>query len=186
MQGVRLLNGALGEGGRARPVVVHSTLVAGHSRIRGTPKRSFFATPRWFTMWATSCRASTTTSIHTTSSGNWDLLGFDDEEIEVIATAAVCHRKLSPRKMRPIKLGAASLRLTEVLASILRVADALDRSQMGVVREIICRTQPGREATHPGGILLRRLPAGDWWLDNKKDLFEQTFDVHLSAKLIVG
>ena len=114
---------------------------------------------------------------------NWDLLGFDDTEIEIIATAAMCHRKQFPRKVRSPKLSAGALRLTEVLASVVRIADALDRSQMGAVNEIICRPQPNHKGLALEIYASEDSPLEMWWLDSKKDLFEQTFALPLSAKL---
>lgn len=116
---------------------------------------------------------------------NWELLGFDDEEVEVMATAALCHRKQSPRKIRPVKLGVASLRLTEVMASILRISDALDRSQMGTVNHIIYQSQPGDKKAGLEVHASENCPLEMSWLDYKKDVFEYTFGVQLTAKLIV-
>ena len=90
---------------------------------------------------------------------NWDLLGFDDEEVEIIATAAMCHRKQSPRRIRPVRLRESALRLTEVLASVVSVADALDRSQLEVVREVVCRPQSGGKRIAFAGLRIRGLSA---------------------------
>ena len=77
---------------------------------------------------------------------NGDLLGFDPEEIEMLALAARGHRKQGgqfyPEELRG--LNAASRRTVRALAAILRVADALDRSHFGVVTKLKTRYSPGR------------------------------------------
>jgi exopolyphosphatase/guanosine-5'-triphosphate,3'-diphosphate pyrophosphatase len=67
---------------------------------------------------------------------NGGLRGFSPEEIEVIANVARYHRRGLPRK-RHASFGALpgeGRRLVRVLAGLLRIADALDRSHRQVVR----------------------------------------------------
>jgi exopolyphosphatase / guanosine-5'-triphosphate,3'-diphosphate pyrophosphatase len=77
---------------------------------------------------------------------NAELLGFDPVEIEVIAQAARGHRKQAPSLDSPElrTLTAGRRRVVRGLAAILRVADALDRSHFGVVRNIDVRYTTGR------------------------------------------
>jgi len=117
---------------------------------------------------------------------NWNLLGFDDEEVETIATVALCHRKLHPQKIRPQKLSAASCKLVEVLDSALRIADALDRSQMGLVRDVVCRVESGKKRLILEVHSSEDCPLELWALELKKRLFEQTFRVSLVAKPVIG
>jgi exopolyphosphatase / guanosine-5'-triphosphate,3'-diphosphate pyrophosphatase len=77
---------------------------------------------------------------------NAELFGFDPEEIEMIALAARGHRKQAPKLDSP-ELAALSpqrRRVVRGLAAILRVADALDRSHFGVVKNIEVHYSPGR------------------------------------------
>lgn len=116
---------------------------------------------------------------------NWNLLGFNDEEIEILATAALCHRKMSPRKISSTRLSQQSRRLVEVMASILRVADALDRSQLGLVKQVILRPQ------RDGAMVLEVYASEDcplemWAFERKKALFEQVFKTDLSVRRIVA
>lgn len=110
---------------------------------------------------------------------NWNLLGFDDEEIEIIATVALCHRKLHPEKVRPQRLGTQPRMLVADLAAILRVADALDRSQLGLVREVICRYEAAEKR------LIMEIDASDdcpmelWAFDSKKRLLEERFGLEI-------
>ncbi len=77
---------------------------------------------------------------------NAELFGFDADEIEVIAQAARGHRKQAPKLDSPDlkSLSLARRRVVRGLAAILRVADALDRSHFGVVKNIEVRYSPGR------------------------------------------
>jgi exopolyphosphatase/guanosine-5'-triphosphate,3'-diphosphate pyrophosphatase len=77
---------------------------------------------------------------------NAELLGFAPPEIEVIAQAARGHRKQAPSldstELQALNVG--KRRVVRGMAAILRVADALDRSHFGVVRNIDVRYSPGR------------------------------------------
>jgi exopolyphosphatase/guanosine-5'-triphosphate,3'-diphosphate pyrophosphatase len=116
---------------------------------------------------------------------NWDLLGFDDEEIEIIATTALCHRKLTPKQVRPKKLDDSALRIVEVLTSTLQVADSLDISQLDLVTALIARDH------RDGRMILEIFARGNcelelWALERKKRLFEQTFGVKIDVRIIVS
>jgi exopolyphosphatase/guanosine-5'-triphosphate,3'-diphosphate pyrophosphatase len=67
---------------------------------------------------------------------NGDLRGFHPAEIEVLANVARYHRRGHPRKKHAgyASLARPARRAVQVLAGILRVADALDRSHKQVVR----------------------------------------------------
>jgi exopolyphosphatase/guanosine-5'-triphosphate,3'-diphosphate pyrophosphatase len=69
---------------------------------------------------------------------NGDLRGFTPLEIEILANVARYHRRGRPRKKHTAYaiLDHAERRVVRVLAGILRVADALDRSHRQVVRTV--------------------------------------------------
>jgi exopolyphosphatase/guanosine-5'-triphosphate,3'-diphosphate pyrophosphatase len=77
---------------------------------------------------------------------NAELFGFEPNEIEIIAQAARGHRKQAPKLDSPElrALVPAERRMVRAFAAILRVADALDRSHFGVVKDIDVRYSPGR------------------------------------------
>jgi exopolyphosphatase/guanosine-5'-triphosphate,3'-diphosphate pyrophosphatase len=77
---------------------------------------------------------------------NAELFGFDPDEIEVIAQAARGHRKQAPKLDSPDlkSLSPAGRRIVRGLAAILRIADALDRTHFGVVKNIEVSYSPGR------------------------------------------
>ena len=67
---------------------------------------------------------------------NADLLGFDQGEIEILANAALFHRKSMPSKKKHAEFAALdrrSQRIVRLFALLLRIAESLDRSHTGVV-----------------------------------------------------
>jgi exopolyphosphatase/guanosine-5'-triphosphate,3'-diphosphate pyrophosphatase len=72
---------------------------------------------------------------------NGDLRGFDPDEIEVIALVARYHRRGGPRKSHQeyADLPASLRRTVRALASILRVAESLDRSHAQVISGVELR-----------------------------------------------
>ncbi len=77
---------------------------------------------------------------------NADLLGFEPVEIEMMALALRAHRKQSAQLEAPEwqALSAGKRRVARGMASILRVADALDRSHRGAVKTVAVVYSPGR------------------------------------------
>lgn len=76
---------------------------------------------------------------------NADLMGFDDTEIEMIALACRYHRKSLPKQTHPeyARLADEDQRTVSLMAGVLRVAAALDRSHDGAVRTV--RVRPGAD-----------------------------------------
>ena len=77
---------------------------------------------------------------------NGDLLGFEPVEIDMIALIARSHRKQAGKLDSP-QLGALpneKRRIVRAMVSILRVADALDRSHLNVVKDIRVACGPAR------------------------------------------
>lgn len=69
---------------------------------------------------------------------NSELLGFRRDEVELIAQVARYHRKAPPKESDAEfhALPAGTRQIVRALSAMLRVADALDRSHYGVVRDI--------------------------------------------------
>ena len=77
---------------------------------------------------------------------NSELLGFQHEEVEIIGQTARYHRKGGPKDSDP-EFGALSRQnrqTVRTLSAILRVADALDRSHYGVIRDVVVARGNGR------------------------------------------
>jgi exopolyphosphatase/guanosine-5'-triphosphate,3'-diphosphate pyrophosphatase len=119
---------------------------------------------------------------------NGDLRGFSPLEIEVLANVARYHRRGLPRKKHQGfgNLPRESRRTVRVLAGILRVADALDRSHRQVVK--------GVTVSDRGGVLKIRLDVeGEvelelWGVQRRVDLLEETLGlvVRLEAQSSQG
>ncbi len=69
---------------------------------------------------------------------NSELSGFSPDEVDILACIARYHRKRGPKKRDTVLRGltAEDRRTIAVLASVVRVADALDRSRFGVVDSV--------------------------------------------------
>ncbi len=69
---------------------------------------------------------------------NSDLIGYDDNEAEIVANIARYHRKSFPKKSHEAynKLSNKSMSLVKKLSAILRIADALDISHKSLVADI--------------------------------------------------
>jgi len=69
---------------------------------------------------------------------NGELFGFDREELEIIGLAARYHRKAAPKATDAEfrRLPQKAKHTVRVLSALLRIADALDRTHYGVVRDV--------------------------------------------------
>lgn len=69
---------------------------------------------------------------------NGDLLGFTREEIEIVGQTARYHRKGGPKESDEgyRSLSSPARRIVRALSAVLRIADGLDRSHYGVVRNV--------------------------------------------------
>jgi len=81
---------------------------------------------------------------------NSELLGFEPEEIELIALVARGHRKQVPKPSAPelAVIPTAKRKIVRGLAAVLRVADALDRTHFGVVKRLLVEKTAGRVVLH--------------------------------------
>lgn len=102
------------------------------------------------------------------------LPGLRAEEIEVIANIARYHRRSLPGRHHEAfqTLTPGNRRTVETLSALLRMADALDRSQFSVIQDLAVK--PGKR------ILITVHTAGDpelelWAARNRVDLFEKVF-----------
>lgn len=115
---------------------------------------------------------------------NGDLTGFEEREIEVIANVARYHCKSVPKKTHENwqRLSGDDKRVVRILASLLRIADGLDRSHFSVVKNIQCRLNGKSMAIEVSASSDPELEI--WGANKKKDLFEELFDrkVALTAR----
>ena len=112
-----------------------------------------------------------------------ELLGFNDREIEIIASLALYHRKATPRLKHPgfARLDARTQRVIRVLSCALRLAEALDRSHLMLVKEIECV-----KLTRPDRVRMTLRATADaqlelWAAEGQAAAFEKTFRLPLEV-----
>lgn len=119
-----------------------------------------------------------------------ELLGFTELELELIANIARYHRKSKPKKKHEpyAKLPSKRSQLkVKQLSAILRIAVALDRRHKRAIAQIHCDYNDSKRELH-----LHLIPQdlGDdcalelWSLNYKKDVFEDEYDLQLTASLL--
>ncbi|MBD2164632.1 Ppx/GppA family phosphatase [Calothrix membranacea FACHB-236] len=120
---------------------------------------------------------------------NSELLGYTESEIEIIANIARYHRKSAPKKKHENfrnLLTKQHRQIVSQLSTLLRLAVALDRRQLGAIERVQCEYHP-----HTIKLYLRIFPSHPdddcalelWSLDYKKSVFEAEFNVHLITTL---
>jgi exopolyphosphatase/guanosine-5'-triphosphate,3'-diphosphate pyrophosphatase len=107
---------------------------------------------------------------------NSDMLGFNQEELAIMAATAFFHRKTLPRKKHSefAALDEKSRELVQVLSVFLRIAESLDRSHAGLVQSVSL-LRGGKKS-----VILEIHSAKDcqlemWSLRNHHKAFERTF-----------
>jgi exopolyphosphatase/guanosine-5'-triphosphate,3'-diphosphate pyrophosphatase len=117
---------------------------------------------------------------------NADLLGFDQTEIAIIAAAAYFHRKIAPRKKHPQyrELDKNTRQIVRVLAPFLQIAESLDRSRAGMVREARLRVVNKKE------VALKITADQDcqlevWGVRNQRKSFKRAFGRKLAIEVDV-
>lgn len=114
---------------------------------------------------------------------NCELLGFNENEIGIIANIARYHRKSHPKPTHTdfVNLPDKSKSIVMKLASILRIADSLDRTHLKKVKKIQVETT--------GKFVDLHLNTGNlsidielWNLERRKGLFEEVYGKTLRIK----
>jgi exopolyphosphatase/guanosine-5'-triphosphate,3'-diphosphate pyrophosphatase len=112
---------------------------------------------------------------------NSEMLGYTDNEIEIISNIARYHRKSHPKSKHEgyNKLSAKDRELVKKLSGILRVADGLDRGHKSVVKNVDMSVnndvlEMKLETTTPENPELEL-----WGANRRKELFEESFEYKL-------
>jgi len=120
---------------------------------------------------------------------NGELLGYTETEVEIIANLARFHRKSSPKKKHDSYQNLQSKKYRQIvsqLSALLRLAVALDRRQIGAIKQVKCEYQPNLRELR---LRLQPTQTDDqcvlelWSLDYKKDVFEAEYNVKLVVSL---
>lgn len=108
-----------------------------------------------------------------------DIIGLSPEERAIVANVARYHRKSAPDPSHPNfrELDKDARVKVRVLASILRIADALDREHLGKVTNVQAELDMNRRrlVLHLAGSEDRELE--EWTVRAKSDLFHDVFDI---------
>jgi exopolyphosphatase/guanosine-5'-triphosphate,3'-diphosphate pyrophosphatase len=107
---------------------------------------------------------------------NSQLLGFNENEIKIIANIARYHRKSHPKKRHKEfeSLPESSKEVVEKLSGILRIADSLDRTHSNRIKKISVEVNEKSITIMPE--LKTNLPEIELWnFDRRKGLFEEVF-----------
>lgn len=113
---------------------------------------------------------------------NSELLGFNENEISIIANTARYHRKSHPKASHPEfnELPAYSQTVVKKLSAILRIADAFDRTHKRIVQSVECRVKSDEFEIHLD-IKEGENPDIELWnLQRRKELFEEVFAKKIS------
>lgn len=115
---------------------------------------------------------------------NSELLGYTENEKEIIANTARYHRKSHPKEKHPdySKLSQEDKTFIRKLSSILRIADGLDRSHLSIVQDLSCNLNKEELTIYLEGRGDSNLELEIWGAEQKKVLFEETFGVKMKLK----
>ncbi|MGH7897875.1 MAG: hypothetical protein ACREQQ_07975 [Candidatus Binatia bacterium] len=116
-----------------------------------------------------------------------ELDGFRPEEIRLIAAIARFHRGAEPKSSHKdlAEFGLAERKLVIELAAILRIADGLDRSHRGLVKDLRV-LRHGSQVTTEVGMGGRNAVLELWNAEQKADLAERCFDLEIRFRVRGG
>jgi exopolyphosphatase/guanosine-5'-triphosphate,3'-diphosphate pyrophosphatase len=120
---------------------------------------------------------------------NSELAGFTDEEIQFVANLAYFHRKSPPKKRHAHfqALGRNEQRWVRQLSALLRLAEGMDRSHLGVVKDV--QLSVTRTTGAPGRADLTLFSTTDahletWYINGEKGVFAETFGMPLEVQVV--
>jgi len=115
-----------------------------------------------------------------------DMPGFTKDESEIIANIARYHRKSNPTKkhINYWNLTSYKKNVIKILAGILRIAEGIDRRQMGVVKEISTKISSTE-------VMITLIPKSEqtpdielWGAERRKELLEDTLKMKIAFEII--
>jgi len=112
---------------------------------------------------------------------NSELLGYTDNEKEIIANIARYHRKSHPKPKHETfaLLSPEDQQLVLKLSGMLRIADGLDRTHSGMVRDVRARKTGKKILFHIRTGKGKNVEMDLWGAERKKGLFEDVFNVEV-------
>ena len=115
---------------------------------------------------------------------NSELLGFNENEIDIIAHTARYHRKSHPKNSHNDfgELPAKTQNIIKKLSAILRIADSFDRTHKMIVKSIERRVKSDKVELILDVIKDENPEIELWNLDRRKGLFEEVFNKKIVVK----
>jgi exopolyphosphatase / guanosine-5'-triphosphate,3'-diphosphate pyrophosphatase len=116
---------------------------------------------------------------------NSELFGYNEYEKEIIANVARYHRKSHPKPKHEAfgSLDEKGKDIVRKLASILRIADGLDRTHSSLISDVICRRSRNTITFRLRKVNSSPIDIEIWGAGRKKELFEETFGIQLRFKV---
>jgi exopolyphosphatase/guanosine-5'-triphosphate,3'-diphosphate pyrophosphatase len=113
---------------------------------------------------------------------NSEMLGFNFEELEIIANIARYHRKSHPKQKHEnfSRLSEANKSIIRKLSSILRISDGLDRGHKGSVDRIELERKGKNLNIKPISENGYDLTLEIWGANMRKELFEETYNYKIN------
>lgn len=115
---------------------------------------------------------------------NAELVGFNQNEIDILAAIAYFHRKKTPKKSRPQmrQMSKKDRNIVKINSTFLRIAEALDRSHQGVIKK-------AKFSRDKNGMISLKLTCENdcqlelWRLNSHNKLFRKIFKQQFAIKV---
>ncbi len=112
---------------------------------------------------------------------NGELLGYTDNEKEIIGNIARYHRKSHPKPKHEgfAQLNNEDQRVVRILSGILRIADGLDRTHVSSVNDVVVKRSGKHVTMQLKKARGRNVEMEVWGAERKKELLEEVLDVEV-------
>lgn len=116
---------------------------------------------------------------------NAELLGFNENEISIMAATTLFHRKRFPKKKHPeyAALGKKARRTVRYLSVFLGIAESLDRSHQQLVREVFLEPK-GKKKALLTLFSSHEIPLEMWGVEYHRSAFKKVFDRKLKVRRV--
>lgn len=117
---------------------------------------------------------------------NSELLGFNDLEVEIVASLALYHRKAAPRKRHPnfARLDGKTQRVIRILSCALRLAEALDRGHLMLVTGVSFARTAKSDTVEMSVTCSPEAQLELWAAAGQSEAFQKTFGMNLSVSAV--
>jgi len=115
---------------------------------------------------------------------NSELLGYTDNEKEIIGNIARYHRKSHPKPKHEgfAQLNSEDQHVVRILSGILRIADGLDRTHQSLVKDVRVRHSGKKIVLTLQKSRGKNIEMEVWGAERKKQLLEEVFDADVVIK----